>query len=215
MIDSSGGYAVPWTTIQLYGAHLNKPLLALFASLALTGAANAQTETWKINPSQSSAEFAVRHMGISTVRGAFTKLSGSVQYDPADVSKTVVDVTIDTDSVDTRVAARDKDLRSEKYFDVQKFPTIMFKSTHTEQAGTGKLKIAGDLTLHGVTKEVVLDIDGPTPVVKDEKGILHMGASATSSLNRTDFGMTRNQSLVGTDIAITIDVELDRPAADK
>jgi polyisoprenoid-binding protein YceI len=187
---------------------LNRPLLALFTSLALTGAANAQTETWKIDPPHSAAQFAVRHMGISTVRGGFTKLAGTVQYDPADVSKTVLDVTIDTNSVDTRVEARDKDLRSEKYFDVQKFPTITFKSKHAEQAGAGKLKIAGDLTIHGVTKEAVLDVEGPTPVMKDAKGILHMGASATTSLDRTAYGMTNGQAVVGNDISITIDVEL-------
>jgi polyisoprenoid-binding protein YceI len=194
---------------------LNKPLLALFTSLALAGAANAQTETWKIDPAHSAAQFAVRHMSISTVRGAFTKLAGTVQYDPADVSKTVLDVSIDTDSVDTRVEARDKDLRSEKYFDVQKFPALTFKSKHTEQVGAGKLKISGDLTLHGVTKEVVLDVEGPTPPVKDPKGNLHMGASATSSLNRSDFGMTNGQPIVANEISITLDVELVKPAADK
>jgi polyisoprenoid-binding protein YceI len=187
---------------------MNRPLLALFTGLALTGAATAQTETWKIDPAHSAAQFAVRHMSISTVRGAFTKLAGTVQYDPADVSKMVLDVTIDTNSVDTRVEARDKDLRSEKYFDVQKFPTITFKSKHVEQAGAGKLKIAGDLTLHGVTKEAVLDVEGPTPAVKDAKGILHMGASATTSLDRAAFGITNGQPVVGNDISITIDVEL-------
>lgn len=194
---------------------MNKSLLALFTGLALTGAANAQPETWKIDPAHSAAQFAVRHMSISTVRGAFTKLAGTVQYDPADVSKTTLDVTIDTGSVDTRVEPRDKDLRSEKYFDVEKFPTITFKSKHTEQAGAGKLKIAGDLTMHGVTKEVVLNVEGPTPAVKDAKGNLHMGASATSSLNRSDFGMTNGQPVVGDEISITLDVEMSRPATDK
>jgi len=194
---------------------LNRPVLALFSCLTLTGAANAQSETWKIDAAHSAAQFAVRHMGISTVRGAFTKLEGTVQYDPADVSKTVLEVTIDTDSVDTRVEPRDKDLRSEKYFDVQKFPKMTFKSKHTEQAGAGKLKIAGDFTLHGVTKEVVLDVDGPTPSVKDAKGNLHMGASATASLDRTAFGITAGQPVVGNDISITLDVELSQPAAGK
>ena len=194
---------------------MHKPLLALFTSLALTGAVHAQTETWKIDPAHSAAQFAVRHMSISTVRGAFTKLAGTVQYDPADVSKTALDVTINVDSVDTRVEARDKDLRTAKYFDVEKFPTITFKSKHAEQAGAGKLKIAGDLTMHGVTKEVLLDVEGPTPAVKDAKGILHMGASATSSLNRSDFGMTNGQPIVGNEITITLDVELTKPDAAK
>jgi polyisoprenoid-binding protein YceI len=174
----------------------------------MTGAANAQTETWKIDPAHSAAQFAVRHMSISTVRGAFTKLAGTVQYDPGDVSKTVLDITIEADSIDTRVEPRDKDLRSEKYFDVQKFPTITFKSKRVETASVGKLKIAGDLTIHGVTKEVVLDVDGPTQPVKDPKGISHMGASATTSLDRTAFGVNGGQPVVGNDISITLDVEL-------
>ena len=192
---------------------MKTPLLALLTSLALTGAAQAETATWKIDPAHSAAQFAVRHMSISTVRGAFTKLAGTVQYDPADVSKTMLDVTIDVDSVDTRVEARDKDLRSEKYFDAQKFPSITFKSKHTEQAGAGKLKIAGDLSIHGVTKEVVLDVEGPTEAMKDAKGSMHMGASATTSLKRSDYGMTNGQPLVGDEISITLDVELVKPAA--
>lgn len=194
---------------------MNRSFLVLFACLTLASAANAQTESWKIDSAHSAAQFAVRHMGISTVRGAFTKLAGTVQYDPADVSKTILDVTIDTDSIDTRVEMRDKDLRSEKYFDVQKFPTMTFRSKHTEQAGAGKLKIAGDLTLHGVTKELVLDVEGPTPAVKDPKGNLHMGASAMASLNRSDFGIMGGQGVVGNDISITLDVEMLKPAAAK
>jgi polyisoprenoid-binding protein YceI len=192
---------------------LKRPLLALLIGLALTGAAHAETEIWKIDPAHSSAQFAVRHMSISTVRGAFTKLAGTVQYDPADVSKTTLDVTIDVNSVDTRVEPRDNDLRSAKYFDAQKFPSITFKSKHTEQAGTGKLKIAGDLNIHGVTKEVVLDVEGPTETVKDAKGVMHMGASATTSLKRSDYGMTNGQPLVGDDVSITLDVELAKTAS--
>lgn len=192
---------------------MKRPLVALLTSLALTGAAHAETETWKIDPAHSAAQFAVRHMSISTVRGAFTKLAGTVEYDPADVSKTMLDVTIDVDSVDTRVEARDRDLRSEKYFDAQKFPSIKFKSKHTEKAGAGKLKIAGDLSIHGVTKEVMLDVEGPTEAMKDAKGTLHMGASATTFLKRSDYGMTNGQPLVGDEISITLDVELVKPGA--
>jgi polyisoprenoid-binding protein YceI len=187
---------------------LKRPLFTLFTGLALTGAAHAATETWKIDPTHSSAQFAVQHMSISTVRGAFTKMAGTVEYDPADVSKSILDVTIQVSSLDTRVVPRDNDLRSPKYFDAQKFPSITFKSKHTEKIGAGKLKIAGDLTIHGVTKEAILDVQGPTAAVKDDKGILRMGASATTSLKRSDYGMTRGQPLVGDEVAITLDVEL-------
>ena len=152
--------------------------LTFTAALALTVSAAAQLETWNIDPYHSAAQFAVHHNGISTVRGAFGKLSGTVQYDPSDPTKTVIDATIDANSVDTRVEPRDKDLRSPNFFDVEKFPTITFKSKHVEAAGKGKLKATGDLTIHGVTKEVVLDVDGPNGPNKDPRGNQHMGASA-------------------------------------
>ena len=151
-------------------------------------------------------------MGISTVRGAFTKVSGSAQYDPADPSKTAVDVTIDAASVDTRVSMRDDDLRSPNYFDVAKYPTITFKSKSVQAAGNGKLKLVGDLTIHGVTKEVALDVDGPSAPVTDPKGNSHIGASASTTVNRKDFGVGGSSPMVGEDITITIDVELVRKA---
>lgn len=187
--------------------------LTFTAALALTVSAAAQGETWNIDPYHSAAQFAVRHGGISTVRGAFGKLSGTVQYDPSDPTKTVIDATIDTNSVDTRVEPRDKDLRSPNFFDVEKFPTITFKSKHVEAAGKGKLKVTGDLTIHGVTKEVVLDVDGPNGPNKDPKGNQHMGASATTQLNRRDFGVNGAPGGVGDDVQITIDVEMVKPAA--
>ena len=150
----------------------------------------------------------MRHFGISTVRGAFTKVSGSVAYDPAESEKTVIDVTIDANSVDTRVDRRDNDLRSPNFFDVAKFPTLTFKSKHTEQNGAGKLKVTGDLTIHGVTKEVVLDVDGPSASMQDSRGNSRMGASATTKINRQDFGVSADKGMVGDEIPITIDVEL-------
>ena len=168
----------------------------------------AQTDTWQIDPNHSAAQFAVRHFGISTVRGAFTKVSGTVQYNAADVTKSSVDITIDSSSVDTRVEARDKDLRSPNFFDVEKYPTITFKSKKVEAAGKGKLKITGDLTIHGVTKEAVLDVDGPNGPFKDPRGNQHMGASATTQINRTDFGVNGSPGGVGNEIQIVIDVEM-------
>ena len=168
----------------------------------------AQTSAWQLDPAHSSAQFAVRHMGISTVRGTFTKLAGSAQYDPASAKGDSVEVTIDTASVDTRVEMRDNDLRSDHFFDVQKYPTMTFRSTKVESAGTDKLKITGDLTIRGITKPVVLAVDGPSKPVDDGRGHLHMGVSATGSVNRTDFGMTGYQGMVGNDVQLTIDAEL-------
>lgn len=182
------------------------------AFLILTISAAAQVQTWQIDPNHTAAQFSVRHMGISTVRGAFTKVNGSAQYDPSNVSKTAIDATIDASSVDTRVSMRDEDLRSPNYFDVAKYPTITFKSKSVQAAGEGKLKIVGDLTIHGVTKEVTLDVDGPSAPVTDPKGNSHVGASAGTNVNRKDFGVGGSSNMVGEDITITIDVELVRKA---
>lgn len=151
-------------------------------------------------------------MGISTVRGAFTKVSGSVQYDPSDLSKTSVDVTIDAASVDTRVEMRDNHVRSPDFLDAAKYPSLTFKSKRVESAGPGKLEVTGDLTIHGVTKTVVLDVEGPSDPIKDPRGNLHMGASATTKINRQDFGVSGIPVMVGNDVSITIDVELVKPA---
>ena len=174
----------------------------------------AQVETWQIDPNHSAAQFAVKHMGLSTVRGAFSKMTGTVQYDPADPTKTVIDVTIDANSIDTRVEPRDKDLRSPNFFDVEKFPTMTFKSKKAEAAGKGKLKITGDLTIKGVTKEVVLNVDGPNGPIKDPRGNQHMGASATTEISRKDFGVNGAPGGVADQVEITLDVEmLNRAAA--
>ena len=181
----------------------------------LTGSAVAEVQAWNIDPNHTAAQFSVRHMGISTVRGAFTKVSGTAQYDPADPAKTSVDATIEAASVDTRVSMRDDDLRSANYFDVAKYPTITFKSKSVQAAGTGKLRITGDLTIHGTTREVVLAVDGPSAPVNDPRGNVHVGASASTTVNRKDFGVGGANPMVGEEITITIDVELVRPASAK
>jgi len=189
-------------------------ILSLICMLGLAVSASAQSDTWQLDPAHSSAEFSVRHMGISTVRGAFTKVAGTVQYNPADVAKTSIDVTIDAASIDTRVEMRDKDVRGPRLLDVEKYPTMTFKSKRVEAAGAGKLKITGDLTIHGVTKEVVLDVDGPTGPITDPRGNQKMGASATTRINREDFGVSGFPSAVISDeVGITIDVELRKAAA--
>jgi polyisoprenoid-binding protein YceI len=183
-------------------------LAAIVLLAHLAGArATAQTQTWYLDPNHSAAQFAVRHMGISTVRGAFTKISGTV-VDSPDLGKASVNVTIDAGSVDTRVEMRDKDLRSDHFFDVAKYPTITFQSKKVESAGAGKLKVTGDLTMHGVTKEAVLDVDGPTPPIKDPRGGARRGVSATTTISRADYGMTFDAPMVGDQIAIQLDVEL-------
>ncbi len=183
-------------------------------SLALAVTAVAQAGSWQIDPNHSSAQFSVRHLGVSTVRGAFTKVTGSATYDPSDPSKDSLEATIDASSVDTRVQMRDNDLRSPNFFDVQKYPTITFKSKQTKSAGADKLQITGDLTIHGVTKEVVLDVDGPSAPIKNPMGGgQRIGASASTKLNRKDFGVNGAPGVVGDDISITIDVELIQPTA--
>ncbi len=179
--------------------------------LAMATAAIAQAGTWQIDPNHTSAQFAVRHMGVSTVRGAFTKVTGTAQFDPADPSKASLDATIDASSVDTRVQMRDNDLRSPNFLDVQKYPTITFKSKQVKSAAAGKLQIVGDLSIHGVTKEVVLDVDGPSSEIKDPMGNRRIGASATTKISRKDFGVSGLLGVVGDEINITIDVELIQP----
>jgi polyisoprenoid-binding protein YceI len=177
----------------------------------MAAAALAQAGTWQIDPNHSAAQFSVRHLGVSTVRGAFMKVSGSATYDTADPTKNTVNVSIDAGSVDTRVEMRDNDLRSPNFLDVQKYPTITFKSKQVKSAGSGKLAILGDLTIHGVTKEVTLDVDGPSAPIKDPWGNQRIGASASTKINRKDFGVNGAPGVVGDDISITIDTELIQP----
>lgn len=177
---------------------------------ALLSLPAAAATDWQIDPAHSSAQFAVKHLSISTVRGAFTSVKGTVQFDDKDIAKSSVDVTIDANSVDTRVAARDKDLRSDHFFDVEHFPSITFKSTKVQQVAPGKLKVTGNLTIHGVTKEVVLDVDGPSGAVKDPWGNQRMGINSTTTINRKDFGVgaSYGAAMIGDEISITIDAEI-------
>ena len=174
----------------------------------------AATTEWKIDPQHSSAQFSVRHLAISTVRGAFSKVTGTVSLDDQDITKSAVNVTIDVSTVDTREPARDKDLRSDHFLDVDHFPTMTFKSIRVEQVSPGKLKVTGDLTIRGNTKQVVLDVDGPTAPVKDPWGNQRAAVNATTRINRQDFGVKWNATMdnggvvVGDDVNITIDSEM-------
>ena len=183
--------------------------IALLASLS----ALAQTSTWNIDPAHSTAQFTVRHLGISNVTGNFTKVTGNVVLNEKDITQSQVSASIDVSSVDTRVEARNKDLKSPNFFDVEKYPTIEFKSKRIVSGG-GKLQVIGDLTIHGTTREVTLDVDGPTPELSDPWGNSRRGISATTTINRRDFNLTYNsllktgEAVVGDNVKIQIDAEM-------
>ena len=190
--------------------------IAVTAGLAtvLSLPAAAASSNWQIDSAHSSAQFSVRHLAISTVRGAFSNVKGTVQLDDKDITKSTVDVTIDVSTVDTREPNRDKDLRSDRFFDVAHFPTMTFKSKKVEQIAPGKLKVTGDLTIRGVTKEAVLEVDGPTAPVKDPWGHQRIAVTATTKVNRQDYGVKWNATMdnggvvVGDEVSITIDAEM-------
>jgi polyisoprenoid-binding protein YceI len=192
---------------------MSRFVFTLITALAMAATLAAQAGTWQIDPMHSAAQFSVRHLGVSTVRGAFMKVSGSAKYDPSDLSKGSLEATIDANSVDTRVEMRDNDLRSPNFLDVQKFPNITFHSKQTKATGSGKLQITGDLTIHGVTKEVVLDVEGPSAPIKDPWGNQRIGASASTKISRKDFGVNGAPGVVGDEITISIDTELIQPGA--
>ncbi len=184
-------------------------LLALFLAVS----AAAQTSSWTIDPKHSTAQFTVRHLAISNVSGNFTNVIGTLDLNEKDITQSQVSAIIDVSSVDTRVPDRDKDLRSPNFFDVEKYPTIEFKSKRILNTG-GKLQLIGDLTMHGTTREVTLDVDGPTPELNDPWGNVRRGFSASTTLNRKDFGLIYNHALktgeavVGDNVKIQIDLEL-------
>ena len=173
----------------------------------------AHAAAWEVDPAHSSVGFAIRHMMISTVRGQLRTFSAKIVGDPTSPSGATLEATLDPASIDTGNEKRDGHLKSPDFLDVQKFPTITFKSTGIQKAGDGKLKVTGDLTLHGVTKPVVLEVEGPTPAIKDPMGNTKAGAHATTRINRKDFGIVWNKTMdggglmVGDDIDVTIDVE--------
>ena len=185
----------------------------LLAATLFAAAASAQTSTWKIDPVHSSIEFKVRHMGVSNVRGTFTHPTGTVVLNDKDITKSSVEATIDATSVSTNEAARDKHLKSAAFFDIDKNPTMAFKSTSIYKEG-GKLMMKGDLTLAGVTKPVVLTLDGPSAPQTDAKGVTRSGFSARGILSRKDFGFGANagpaNAAIGDEVSISIDVEMDK-----
>lgn len=179
-------------------------VLAVSASLA-----SAQTSTWNLDPAHSSVDFTVKHMALSNVRGHFGGLKGSITLNEADITKSSVSVTIDTTTVDTGMQMRDNDLKSPNYFDVAKFPTATFTSTGVSGGG-GHLIVVGNLTLHGVTRPVTLDVSGPAGPVTGMDKKPHAGYSATATVKRKDFGVGANtpDSMVSDEILLTIDLDV-------
>ena len=187
-----------------------KRLITLLALLALAAPlAFAQTSTWVPDKAHSEVDFTVLHMSLSNVRGHFGNIGGSVVLSP-DISKSSVNVTIDVGSVDTGVSARDNDLRSPNFFDVAQFPTATFISTSVTKSGANHLTVAGNLTLHGVTKPVVLEVEGPTGPATGMDRRRHAGFAATTTISRTAFGIGTKYppQIVGDEIKLTIDLDV-------
>jgi polyisoprenoid-binding protein YceI len=177
----------------------------------------SQVTLWELDPAHSSASFSVRHMMIAKVHGGFTKLSGTLRLDRQDLSKSSVEAVIDASSIDTREPKRDEHLRSADFFDVERFPTLIFKSKAVRQSGDGiqreGIQVVGDLSLHGITREVTLSVEGLDSEMKDPWGNTKIGASATTKIKRKDYGLNWNAALeaggvlVGDEITITLDVQ--------
>ena len=174
----------------------------------------AQATPWELDPSHTSVEFSVRHMMATTVKGLFEKVKGTVDLDDKDITKSTVEVTIDVASINTHEPKRDGHLKSPDFFDVAKYPTATFKSTKVQKAGKNKLKVTGDLTLHGITKAVVLEVEGPSPPYHTPFGTTVRGIHATGKLDRKDFEVTWNKvldnggMLVGNEVSLDLNAEV-------
>jgi polyisoprenoid-binding protein YceI len=183
------------------------------SALATSQVSAPTTSTWSIDPVHSHAQFKVKHMMISNVKGEFSGITGSLILDGTEIAKSQVTVSIDATTINTRDAQRDGHLKSADFFDVEKFPVLTFTSTSISKQADGELAVAGDLSLHGVTRNVVFHVDGPSASVKDPWGNTRMGLSATTRINRKDFGLTWNSTLetggllVGDEVAIALEVE--------
>ncbi|HVC47256.1 MAG TPA: YceI family protein [Terracidiphilus sp.] len=185
-------------------------ILALTAPLALAQT-STQTSTWTPDPAHCDVSFSVVHMSLSRVRGHFGPITGKIVLDQADISKSSVDVSIDVSGVDTGDGMRDTDLKGPNFFNVAQFPRANFVSTSVAKA-PGGLAVSGNLTLHGVTKPIVLQVDGPTGPITGMDQKEHEGFSATTTINRTDFNIALGypDKIVGDQIDLTIDMDIVR-----
>ena len=179
----------------------------------LTMTPQTATSAWNIDPAHSVVEFKVRHMMISNVKGQFTVITGSMTLDPNDITKSRIEASADAASINTRDAQRDGHLKSPDFFDVERYPSLVFTSTRVERKNEDQLAVTGNLTIHGITREVVFNVEGPTPPHKDPWGSTRIGVSASARINRKDFGLNWNAALeaggllVGEEVTITLDVE--------
>jgi polyisoprenoid-binding protein YceI len=186
------------------------------AAIAIEGnttTTEVTTTTWNIDPVHSTAQFKVKHMMISNVKGEFNAVTGALKLDGTDITKSRIEASIDAATISTRDAQRDAHLKSADFLDVDKFPVLTFKSTRISKTGDSELAVEGDLSIHGVTRNVVFEVEGPSAPMKDPWGNTRIGLSATTRINRKDFGLTWNAALetggilVGDEVAITLDVE--------
>lgn len=186
--------------------------------MSATTTTPATASTWNVDPVHSMAEFRVKHLMISNVRGRFTGVTGKLVYDPADLAKSSVEASIDVSTIDTRDPQRDTHLKSPDFFDVEKFPALTFHSSRVTRKADGSIFVAGPLTIHGVTREVEFEVEGPTPPVKDPWGNTRIGVSASTKIDRREFGLTFNAALetggvmVGEEVAITLELEFVQAA---
>jgi polyisoprenoid-binding protein YceI len=204
----------PAQDIQNQGDHpMNRRIFtAALSALLLTGvSAFAQSSTWTIDKNHAQTNFKILHMGVSSVRGSISGVTGTIVWDEKDPGKSSVEATIDTNTVNTNNSGRDTDLKSDKYFNVARYPTMTFKSTSVSRVN-GKLQVVGDLTLAGVTKSVTLDVDGPTPPQKGMGGKMVIGLSATGMIKRSDFNFAPKMPTMalGNEVQITIDAEANQ-----
>jgi polyisoprenoid-binding protein YceI len=183
-----------------------------------TATSPTATSTWDIDPVHTVAEFKVKHLMISNVKGQFTGVSGRLILNESDLAKSQVEVTIDAATINTREPQRDTHLKSADFLDVEKFPNLTFKSTRVSQAKDSEVAVEGDLTIHGTTRRVVLTVEGPTVPVKDPWGNTRVGVSGTTKISRKDFGLVWNAALetggymVGDEVTITLEAEFVKAA---
>jgi polyisoprenoid-binding protein YceI len=188
---------------------IRRSALSLGVLAAVTTAGTARASDWEIDPAHTTATFAVRHLMVSTVKGSFENVSGTVNLDEANPARSTVEIAIDAASVNTRNGARDGHLKSPDFFDVAQHPKLVFKATKIAKAGKDRFKVVGDLTMRGVTKPVTLDVEGPTPPVKDMMGRMVRGVVARGKLNRKDWGLVWNKALEGGGVLVSDEVQLE------
>lgn len=190
------------------------PALLVTSLFAQTPAPPAPANSWRIDPLHSQANFTVKHMMISTVRGTFGGVKGAIIYDPQNPGASIINATIDCTTLNTGEPKRDNDLRGEEFFDVKKYPVMTFRSKSVKVEGPGEMKVTGDLTINATTRQVVLDIEGPTDPVKDPMGRTKVGVTATTKVSRKDYGILYNPVMetggvvVSDQVNITLDIEL-------